>query len=89
VKKPTPSQPKAISSTRETRKAARQPTQYRVQYLDSYSSIIAERHAYANDFAGALALIDGLAFPTGSVRMRILDAEGHLLYPKDTQGQDT
>jgi hypothetical protein len=57
------------------------PTQYRVQYLDAYSTVLAERHAYANDLAGALALVEGVTF-LGAVRMRILDAEGHLLHPK-------
>ena len=57
------------------------PTQYRVQYLVAYSTVIAERRAYANDLAGALALVEGTTF-SGAVRMRILDAEGHLLHPK-------
>ena len=58
---------------------AAEPTQYRVQYLDSYSTILAERHAYSNSLAGAIALVEGMTVP-GAVRIRILNAEGHLLH---------
>jgi hypothetical protein len=58
------------------------PSQYRVQYLDLYSNVIDERHAYANGLAGAVALVEGLTVPAGAFWMRFLDADGHLLHSK-------
>jgi hypothetical protein len=82
MKNPTPGRPKAIRSKPTTGKAAVQPPiQYRVQYLDSFSTVLAGQHVYSNSLAGALALVEGVAFPMGAVRMRILDGAGHLLYP--------
>ena len=73
------------SSKGTTRNVAAEPspTRYRVQYLDSFSTTLAERHAYSSTLAGALALVEGVAFPAGAVRMRILDAAGHLVHPKE------
>jgi hypothetical protein len=62
---------------------AEAPTLFRVQYLDPYSTILAEQHTYSNSVAGALALVEAVMVP-GAVRIRILNAEGHLLYSKLT-----
>jgi hypothetical protein len=49
---------------------------YRVQFLNASTEIVAERFADASDVAGVVALIEGIAWPEGTSRLRILDESG-------------
>jgi hypothetical protein len=49
---------------------------YRVQFLNLSAEIVAERLADAFDVAEAVALVDGIAWPDGASRMKILDEYG-------------
>jgi hypothetical protein len=53
---------------------------FRVQFLDAFAMIIAEWPAYAVDAAGAVALVEGLAWPVDALRMQILDEDGRLVH---------
>ena len=50
--------------------------QFRVQFLDASGAIIREMHADARNPAAAIALVDGMEWPAGAVRMIILNEAG-------------
>ena len=50
--------------------------QFRVQFLDASGTIIQEMHADAWNAAAAIALVEGMEWPAGAVRMVILDDGG-------------
>ena len=49
---------------------------FRVQFLDASGMIIQEMHADAWNAAGAIALVKGMEWPAGAVRMLILNEAG-------------
>jgi hypothetical protein len=53
---------------------------FRAQFLDASAKVIAEWAADAFALKGALALIEGLAWPPGAVRMEILDPVGNKVH---------
>jgi hypothetical protein len=50
--------------------------QFRVQFLDASGTIIREMHADAWNAAATIALVEGLEWPAGAVRMIILNELG-------------
>jgi hypothetical protein len=50
--------------------------QFRVQFLDALGTIIQEMHADAWNAAAAIALVEGMEWPAGAVRMVILNEAG-------------
>ena len=50
--------------------------QFRVQFLDASGTIIQEMHADAWNAAAAIALVEGMEWPAGAVRMVILNEAG-------------
>jgi hypothetical protein len=50
--------------------------QFRIQFLDASGTIIQEMHADAWNAAGAIALVKGMEWPVGAVRMVILNEAG-------------
>ena len=50
--------------------------QFRVQFLDAAGTIIQEMHADAWNAAAAIALVEGMEWPAGAVRMVILNEAG-------------
>jgi hypothetical protein len=50
--------------------------QFRVHFLDASGTIIQEMHADAWNAAAAIALVEGMEWPAGAVRMVILNAAG-------------
>ena len=50
--------------------------QFRVQFLDASGTIIREMHAAAWNAAAAIALVEGMEWPAGAVRMVILNEAG-------------
>ena len=54
--------------------------QFRVQFLDVSAALIKEMHIGAHSVAGAIELVAGLAWPTGAVRMVILDEVGSAVH---------
>ena len=49
---------------------------FRVQFLDTSGTIIREMHAAAWNAAAAIALVEGMEWPAGAIRMRILNEVG-------------
>ena len=49
---------------------------FRVQFLDDSGTIIREMHADAWNAAAAIALVEGMEWPAGAVRMVILNEAG-------------
>ena len=49
---------------------------FRVQFLDASETIIQEMHADAWNAAAAIALVKGMEWPGGAVRMAILNEVG-------------
>ena len=49
---------------------------FRVQFLDASGTIIQEMHAAAWNAAAAIALVKGMEWPEGAVRMVILNEVG-------------
>ena len=54
----------------------RATVQFRVQFLDASGTIIQEMDADAWNAAGAIALVKGMEWPAGAVRMAILNEVG-------------
>ena len=54
--------------------------QFRVQFLDVSAAVIKEMHIDAHSVAGAIELVAGLDWPTGSVRIVILDEVGSAVH---------
>jgi hypothetical protein len=50
--------------------------QFRVQFLGASGTIIQEMHAYAWNAAAAIALVKGMEWPAGAVRIVILNEVG-------------
>jgi hypothetical protein len=50
--------------------------EFRLRFLDASEATLRELYVEAYDVAGALALVEGFAWPAGAVRIAILDAEG-------------
>jgi hypothetical protein len=50
--------------------------QFRVQFLDALGTIIQEMHADAWNATAAIALVEGMEWPAGAIRMRILNEVG-------------
>jgi hypothetical protein len=59
---------------------------FRVQFLGASAEIIAKWAANAFDLKSALALIEGLAWPPGALRMQILDEDGRLAHWQAKEG---
>ena len=55
---------------------------FRVQFLDASGSVLAEWSADAHSARGAIALTEGLDWPAGAVRMRIVDADGRVVHER-------
>jgi hypothetical protein len=53
---------------------------YTVQFLDASAAVIAEWSADAHSASGAIELTEGARWPSGAVRMRILDADGRVVH---------
>jgi hypothetical protein len=49
---------------------------FRIQFLNLAAEIVAERFVDASDVAGVVALIEGIAWPDGASRLKILDENG-------------
>ena len=54
--------------------------QFRVQFLDVSAAVIKEMHIDAHSVAGAIELVAGLDWPTGAVRIVILDEVGSAVH---------
>ena len=54
--------------------------QFRVQFLDVSAAVIKGMHIDAHSVAGAIELVAGLDWPTGAVRIAILDEVGSAVY---------
>jgi hypothetical protein len=61
---------------------------FRVQFLDASANIIAEWAANASDVAGAIDLVDGLTWPTGALRIQIIDEDGRLVHWGANRGDE-
>ncbi len=48
--------------------------EFRIRFIDASETILSRLHIEACDLAGAVALVEGLAWPSGAGRMEILDA---------------
>jgi hypothetical protein len=49
---------------------------YRIQFLDGSATVIAECRIEAQNAGRAIELLEGVRWPAGAVRMRILDTSG-------------
>ena len=58
-----------------------------VQFLDDSATIIAEWDADASDAEGAISVIEGMEWPAGADRMRILDSKGREVHRRLRQEQ--
>jgi hypothetical protein len=58
---------------------------FRVQFLDASANVIAEWSADAHSARGAIGLTEGLAWPAGAVRLRIVDADGREVHARSKE----